>query len=259
MTEKETQSLYNGEVKIDFFPTSHRYKLSGEKSYLISATACTGIIDKSRFLIPWAVGLAGTFLKQFIEKSSANQFSAEELLPVIDEALTQHTVKKEEAGSIGDLVHAWVESFANSMLKNHEMPEIADDLDERVLNGINAFLDWYNQNKITFLNTEKIVYSRKYGYVGKYDAIAVVNAKKMLLDYKTGKAIYNEHFYQVAGYRGAYEEENGKLDGALILHFDKETGQLGTKEIDDEQYQKDLPVFLSCLTIKQREKELYKF
>jgi len=244
---------------IDFFPESHRYKRAGEKTYLISATAVTGIIDKSRFLIPWAVGLAGTFLKQFIENSQSNQYAAEELLPVIDEALKQHTIKKEEAASIGDLVHAWAEAFAKSQIEGTPMPEIADDLDERVINGITAFLDWGK------LPRGQIHSQRKNGLFAKVrlcrhaDAVAKFNGRLLLLDYKTGKAIYNEHLYQVAGYRGAYEEEHGNLDGAMILHFDKETGNLSMRDLTDDEQSKNYQVFLACLTVKQREKELAKY
>jgi hypothetical protein len=259
MAEKQTHSLYGGEVLIDFYPESHRYKKAGEKTYLISATAVTGIIDKSRFLIPWAVGLAGTFLKQFIENSTTNQYTAEELLPVIDEALKQHTAKKEEAASIGDLVHAFAEAFAKSQIEGTPMPEIADDLDERVINGINAFLDWVTTHEVKFIHSEKMVYSKAHGYVGITDAVAYFNGKLLLIDYKTGKAIYNEALYQVAGYRGAYEEENGLLEGAMILHFDKETGNLSMHEIDDEEHNKNFKTFLACLTVKQREKELTKY
>jgi hypothetical protein len=257
--EKQLCSLYGGEVLIDFYPESHRYKLHGERTYLISATAVTGIIDKSRFLIPWAVNLAGAHLKQFIENASTDRFAAEELLPVIEEALKQHTLKKEEAASIGDLIHAWAESFALVQLENGEAPEIADDLDERVLKGISAFLDWYNTHQVKFVCAENIVYSKAHGFVGKIDAVAEVDGKKMLIDYKSAKYIYNEHLYQVAGYRLAYEEEHGKLDGAVILHFNKETGELATKEIASEDYEKDTKTFLACLTVKQREKELTKY
>jgi len=258
-TQKETHSLYGGEVKIDFFPTSHRYKLAGGRTYLISATACTGVIDKSRFLIPWAVNLAGTFLRQFIENAQNTQFTAEELLPVIEEALKQHTVKKEEAGSVGDLIHAWAESFAKSQIEGSPMPDISEDLDERVINGINAFLDWYNCHKVKFLHAEKVLYSKKHGFVGTADAVAEVDGRKLLLDYKSGKGLYNEFYYQVAGYRLAYEEEYGKLDGSMILHFDKETGNFTAKDISDEEYNLNYPVFLACLAIKQREKELTKY
>lgn len=105
MANTETKTLYNGEVEITFYPDSHRYRLTGEKSYLTSVTAITGIIDKSRVLIPWAVGLTGSFLRQYLEEHQGEQMTSEELFPVIDEALRQHEIKKEQAADAGSQVH----------------------------------------------------------------------------------------------------------------------------------------------------------
>lgn len=260
MSEKITKKLYGGEVAIDFYPESHRYKLQGEKSYLISVTTCTGVIDKSRFLIPWAVGLVGTYLRQYFENSSVNQYTSEELTPVIEEALKQHQVKKEEAASVGSMVHEWAEKFAIAKQTGSPLPELSDDMDARVIAGINAFLDWYNSHDVKFEDTERMLYSRQHGYVGLTDAIAVVDGKRTLIDYKTGKGIYNEFYYQLAAYWQAYEEEtNQPIEQALILHFNKETGEFEKKEISRDELNANFPVFLACLTIKQREKELSKY
>lgn len=254
---KLTVPLYGGEIVIDFYPDSHRYKLQGNKDYLISATACTGIIDKSRFLIPWAVGLTGAHLRSFLE-SATGPFQAEELYPVIEEALKQHEIKKTEAASIGEQVHAYAESFAKACLAGVDLPGIPEGADERVIAGINGFLSWFTENHVEFMHAEKLVYSKAHGFVGIADAIATVNGKKTLIDYKTSKGIYNEMRYQVAAYRMAYEEEHGSLEGALILHFDKETGLCNTKPFTDEDQASDAPIFLACYTIKKREKELLK-
>lgn len=260
MTEKIIKELYNGEVKIDFYPESHRYKLVGQKTYLISTTAATSIIDKSRLLIGWAINLAGSFIKQYFENAKTTQFTAEELLPVIDEALKQHEVKKEEAASIGSTVHDWAEKFANAKLLGTEMPNLSEEMDGPVLAGVMAFLDWYNAHSIKFKATERMLYSKQYQYVGIADAVAMIDGKWILVDYKTGKRIYNEHFYQLSAYWGAYEEETGeKLDGALILHFNKETGEFNKREITREEHELNYPIFLACLTIKKREKELTKY
>lgn len=254
-TEKQNVALYNGEVKITFYPDSHKYKLDGEKTYLISATACTGVIDKSRFLIPWAVSLAGDYIKNWLA-TNEGPFLPGQIIPIVDESLKQHTIKKDEAADIGGLVHAYAESFAAVALMGGEVPPIPTDADPRMIAGINAFLNWYVQNDVRFIHAEQLVYSRTHGYVGITDAVAKVNGQTLLIDYKTSKAVYNEHRYQVAGYRAAYEEEHGKIDGALILHFDKETGECGVHPLNDEDHEKDLPVFLACYEIKKREKEL---
>ena len=256
MSEKITHEIYDKTVKIDFYPESHRYKLQGEQTYLISCTACTGMIDKSRFLIPWAVGLAGQFLREHLEKSSVNQFTSEELLPLIDEACRQHTIKKEEAASIGSQVHKFAEQFAKAKIESSEMPKIYPDSDEKVINGINAFIDWITQHNVKFHASEKLVYSQRHGFVGIADAIAEVDGKEVLIDYKTGKRIYNEAYLQVSGYMLAFEEEFSELDGAIILHFNKETGEFTAHHISYEEHLKNIPAFLACYELKKRDKEL---
>ena len=54
---KIRKEMYGGEVVINFYPDSHKYKLEGSKDWLVSSTGATGIIDKSTPLIIWAVGL----------------------------------------------------------------------------------------------------------------------------------------------------------------------------------------------------------
>lgn len=258
---KNSYSLYGGEVEIDFYPDSHRYKMVGERSYLISVTSATGIIDKSRFLIPWAVNLAGTHLRQYLESIGDQKITAEELYPIIDEALLRHEKVKEEAAGFGTRVHDFCENFAKFKIgKLPECPEIEDDLPEEAVNGINAFIDWFSGNDVQFIDAERLIYSKKYEFTGLCDAIATVNGKLVVIDYKTGKGIYNEAYYQVAGYALAYEEEtNKKLDGSVILNFGKDTGELNAKiEMPREELDINKDIFLACLTIKKREKELSK-
>jgi len=198
--------LYDGSVKIQFYPDSHRYRLEGEKTYLISATACTGVLNKP-MLIPWALNLAGDFIKSWaVDKGSV---TALELSAIVDEALKQHTIKKDQAADIGSLVHAFAQSFAESKLHGTPTPEIPTDGDPKMIAGINAFLDWYIKHDVKFVDVEKVVYSKQHGYCGIFDAVAIVNGKKVIIDYKTSKRVYNDHRYQIAGYRGAYEEEHG--------------------------------------------------
>ncbi|OQB18185.1 MAG: PD-(D/E)XK nuclease superfamily protein [Parcubacteria group bacterium ADurb.Bin192] len=256
MTETKQKSLYNGTVNITFYPNSHKYKLEGEKTYLVSVTSATGMIDKSRFLIPWAVGLAGTHLWEFLEKVNG-PYTKEQLYPVIEEALQQHTIKKEEAADIGSMVHAYAETFAEAMLSGVEAPKLPEDADDKVYAGIQAFLDWYTAHHVKFHATERFIYSKNHGFVGMFDVLATVDGKKILIDYKTSKGVYNEMRYQLSAYRLAYEEETGeKLDGTAILHFDKETGECTMHEYTDADYEADAPVFLACLAIKKRDKEL---
>lgn len=256
MTTTKEVSLYDGKVNITFYPDSHRYKLEGEKTYLISVTSCTGMIDKSRFLIPWAVGLTTSYIRQYLETMAGTMISPSEIEMILDEAAKQHTIKKEQAADIGHQVHAWCEKFAKAKMEETSLPEIPDNTDPKVVAGINAFMEWYTTNNVKFMFTERMIYSRKHKYVGLADFIANVNGKVVVGDYKTGKNLYTDAFYQIAAYREAYNEEQGMpvITGSLLLHFDKETGEFRAKEMAN--HKKDFAAFKGCLAIKKREKEL---
>lgn len=276
MANTETKQLYNGEVEITFYPDSHRYKLAGEKSYLLSATAITGIIDKSRVLIPWAVGLTGSYLRKYLEEHQGEKFTSEELAPIIEEALNQHNQKREEAADTGSQVHDMAERIGMALKNNESIEDITKEISEmdsasknpelseeeanklqNVVNGITAFIDWVVDHNVKFIECERMVYSKKHKFVGITDAIIEIDGKRYLIDYKTSKGVYSNMYYQVAGYTIAYEEETGiKLDGQMLIHFNKENGQFAVKDITPEENAINQETFLHCLAVKQREKEL---
>lgn len=227
MTDKEQISLYNGEVEITFYPKSHRYKK--DKKYIPSPSAILGIIDKSRQLIHWAVNLDIDFLQNKLEKFG--EITEQDL----EEARNKHNEKRDAEASLGSEVHKFAEEYALWKLGKGEEPKIETE-DERTLNGIYAFLNWLSQNNVEFIEAERVVYSKKYNYVGTADAIAIVNGQKVLIDYKTGKGVYNSAYYQTMAYKMAYEEETKeKLKDCLILHFGKEDGQFSVHSLKKEK------------------------
>lgn len=256
-TEVISRTLYGGEVKILFYPNSHRYKLDGEKSYITSVTAITGVIDKSRVLMRWAANVNADFLKQYVENAPSGTYDAAALLEMIEQSREQYEVKRDEAASIGSQVHDWAQAFALAKGTGMALPMLPESADQRVLAGIHAFLDWFNSHDVQFLAVESLVYSREHDYVGTFDLYAKIDGKLSLGDYKTGSGVYSEHRYQLSGYWMAHEEEHGSgIEQALILHFDKATGAFEVHTLDRAEHEKNRIVFLAALAIKEREKEL---
>ncbi len=250
--------FYNGEVEIGFWEARHRYSkiINGmpENEWLTSVTAATGIIDKSRVLIPWAIRLAEEYLKGNIEllKKSTKDI---EILGIIENACVQHQKVKEEAADKGSQVHAWAEAYIKAKPAERKALELPDD--EQVLNGVTAFLKWLKKYKVKFIESEKLVFSRKFDYVGLMDLKAEVNGKLAVVDFKTAKGIYNEHLYQTAAYMAADEEESGcKYEERWILKFNKDDGDFAAYKLDN--FELDFQTFLAALTIKKTEKELSK-
>ncbi len=238
-------TLYKGKIVIDFDPEKHIF-WDKQSNRIIGVTSVTGIIDKSRPLIYWAVGLTRDFL---IEKLKNGFIIAEE---TILEAVKQHTIKKEEAADIGTKIHDWVELWIKG--KKPEIPA-----ESQVMNGVNAFLKWVKETKIKLRSSETIVYSKKHNFAGIMDAEGRMGKEEVIIDFKSSKAIYNEYRYQLAAYWLAREEETGKkFDGGWIIKFGKDDGEFAATYIPRKEYEKDKVAFLAALAIKLRENELTK-
>lgn len=241
--------LYKGKVLINFQERDwngkkiHSYT-DKDGNKIISVTGITGKIDKSAPLIYWATKLMAKFLSDnFLGKELTNE--------AIETSLKKWREAKEEAADIGTAIHDWIEVSIKGL-----DPAIPDD--NKVKNGVLAFMKWQNENKIKWLENERLVYSKKNNYVGRLDAIAKINGNVYLIDYKSSKGIYPEFYLQTAGYQLAYEEENGKsIDGRILLHLGKEDGAFEAREIGD--YKKDAKAFLGQLESAKRVIELEKW
>jgi len=231
--------LYGEESIIRFDDERHRfYGQEGES--LISVTGITGVVDKSGPLMYWAINL----MRDYLIPRVNGGITEEDVL----EASKQHRIFKKKAADIGTQIHEWVSNWI--LGKKPKMPD-----DEKVVNGITAFLKFQKEHKIKWLESEKIVYSRKYHYAGILDAIGKIGKELILIDFKSSNGIYDEMRFQVAAYQIAYEEETKKnIDKRIIARFGKETGEFEAIELDNDEA--DKKAFLACLQLKNRLKEL---
>lgn len=192
-----------------FFPESHIYYVNGKRRG--SVTGALGIIDKSKALIPWAVELYSEHLRENL----GNKIT-EEIIAAGEEMWNR---RKTEAAGIGTSTHDWIEKYVKG--ERPEMPE-----DARIVQAVNGFLNWVDDNKIKFLESEKLVYSKKHDYIGTMDAIATINGgrKRFVIDYKVANGLYPSVAYQTAGYLKADEEESGaQYAGRWAIRLSKET------------------------------------
>ena len=101
--------------------------------------------------------------------------------------------------------------------------------------------------------------SDKYGFGGTVDAIARLNGKITLLDYKTSGAIYDEMIAQVSAYKLLAEEKGYKIEQVIILRFGREEAEgYEYREISKKELKQGLKVFKSALKLYKEKKELEK-
>lgn len=244
-------SLYRDKVRIEFYERWHQYFLikKGESEKLKSVTNATSVIDKSGALVGWAIKLSREFLIKRIEDGLT--IAMEDIL----ESHKLHAVRKKEAADLGTAVHEYAEKYIKAKLARKPKPELPTD--ERVLNGVIAFLKWEKEHKVKFLASEMIVYSKKHNYVGLMDAKAIIDGKLSCVDFKTSNGIYDEMRFQVAAYREADSEEcKCKYQASWIIRFGKDDGEFQAYELTD--HKQDFCAFVNCLELRRRLDELGK-
>jgi hypothetical protein len=243
----EKVKLYKGKVIVEYDDEKHKYLVNGKET--INVTMATSKLDKSGPLMGWVAKLMAGYLQDRLEKGE------EITLDILEQAKKHYREVSKEARDIGEETHKWIQDWIKGL--NPEIPE-----SDEVRSCITAFLKWQKEYKAKFLASEKIVYSKKYDYVGRLDAIAriqkgigQIKRGLYIIDWKSSSGIYSEHFYQSAGYQQAEQEESGKkYDGRILIQFGKYDGQFNFRVATE--FKKDLEAFLGLLAVKRREDSL---
>lgn len=219
-------SLYNGSIHGRFLgpteekPSRHMYYVTDgkEKEWRPrSVSAIANVKDKSQFLIPWSQEESARHLIQCLE--AGKKIDEEQII----KAVFASDTKRDEAADLGSKIHAWIEQHIGSKIsKKNPSPEMPED--ENILIGVNSFLEWESSHKVKYLWAEKLLYSKKYDYIGKADFGAIVDGKRCVLDIKTGNGLYDSVLAQTAAYLKADEEESDeKYNGRWAIRISKET------------------------------------
>lgn len=276
-------TFYGGKITIEKKPWGDHFrfiKSNTGKGGMLSSTKVTKRLDKSEVLIKWAVGLVCGHMTSHFENAKSSTFSREEISLVVAEALLKPEEAKVKGGSTGDIIHDFAHAFALAKMNGTTLPtldhldESQDDEHRKALNGINAFLDWYNANDVEFLEMEQLTYynselagDTKEGefvieYIGIIDLVARVNKIVSIIDYKTSKGVYSDQRYQLASYRKAWNSQLAPSDplfakSSAVLNFGKETGDLVQKTMTPEESQLDFDFgFKGLFLASVREEQL---
>ena len=201
------------------------YKTSDGKR-VPGATTITGLLNKP-FLIAWAnkLGLEGV----------------------------DSTKYRDEAADIGTLAHALIQAhLEGSELDTSEYGKLQIDLAE---NAVLSYLEWEKNHDVNpiLLETPLVSDTRLYG--GTVDCYCMLDGEPTLVDFKTGKAIYDEYFVQTAGYAELLKEHGHPVSKIVILRVGRdETEGFETRFVSD--YSKYFEIFEHLNAIYQLKKIL---
>ena len=220
--------MYGGKYEMRFDALTHRYTVEGKK--VPSVTTIIGETAPKPALMYWAVNCAADYWKENVLPGI--RYDEVDIEQMWKDSKRAHTIKKEDAASIGSVTHRFVESYVKGQHPDFPVNEISRAACER-------FMKWVNDHKVMFLSAEQMIYSPSKGYCGQADFFCVIDGKLWLGDLKTSNAIYDEYLEQVCAYKQARNEEypTEVFEGCVIVRVGKEAGEVEVKQVTEmEKY-----------------------
>ena len=202
----------------------HRYTLGKgkDKAVLPSVTGVIGVMDKPA-LPGWSARIqqeadiaTAWKLIQENRRDYADFFFFDSDFREMAGKEKEHAKALKEAGEIGTDLHGMIEAYCRRLLGE----TVADPVvkNDRAYFAYSGFEEWAKSVDLKPVSTEAMVYSKTHGYAGTFDLLAYVNGKLTIIDWKTGRAIYQEHRLQSVAYRMALAEMSGVMtEGLLVL------------------------------------------
>lgn len=192
-----------------------------------SVTEVLGLLDKSSALTQWAANC----VVDYIKKKACKQIDTNDVYVVdntfLDDARFHFREISEEAKNIGSEVHHLIEAYIKAKIQGKEFDPTANTTDYRneVQNGFLAFLEWEQKNNIKWLESELTIYDDDLYYAGTLDAVADIDGKITVIDFKSSKGFYDGYGEQISAYAYAYNKTSDiKATNCMVVRFDKETG-----------------------------------
>ena len=202
-----------------------RYKTS-EGKIVPGATTITGLLNKP-YLIKWAndLGLEG------IDSSTYT----------------------DEAAKVGTLAHALIQAdLQGEELDMKQYSPIQIDLAE---NAVLSWFEWKKHHDIKPIHCEVPFISDQMLYGGTVDCYCILDGKPTLLDFKTGKAIYEEYFVQLSAYAELLRENGFQVDECRILRIGRDETE-GFEERSVTDTRKWFEIFRRLLDVYYLKKEV---
>ena len=161
----------------------------------------------------------------------------------IKEAKNAWREKRDKSADTGTKGHEIIEYVIKQRMRGEQFPYVThheyEEISGEVANILDQFFLWEIETKPEWLASELQVASETHKFAGILDALARIDGKIVLIDFKTSSGIKDEYNIQLAGLCICLEEMGLPVDQRAILHLPKK-GRYEYRIIDtDLEFEKE--------------------
>jgi len=205
MTINQPTNLIYNELNHTYIRKSDGKLLAGVSS--VSDFASNS--QKVNALMGWAVKESLSVMREGFDSVKTK----EDLALLLERARTAHSKKSTEAKETGTDIHALIERY----IKGEPLTK-----EEVELRAFKQFQAWIDLMKVKWVATELLVGDTEdLECAGRLDALAEINGKLTLIDFKVANALYPSYYLQTAGYGLLLEKMGVQIVDRLILRLPK--------------------------------------
>jgi len=160
---------------------------------------------------------------------------------------------RDSAADIGTLAHYLVMCHLTG--QEPDTSEYSAQDIEQAETCLIKFWEWEKGREIKPILVETPLISERNRVGGTIDFYGEVDGQKVLIDFKTGKAIYSEALIQVSTYKHLLEENGYQVNNVKILRIGRNEDE-GFEERTIGKLDKQWELFLNCRNIYNLQKEI---
>ncbi len=237
--------IYDDSVKFNYSDGAHVYTVSKlvdkSKDLWTTETPVTGVttignIIAKPALVGWASNLSAAYMVEY-----GAMMSQPKLARLAMEAKRQHIEAANKGKAAGSVGHALVEQLLiDPSTKGLALPT-QPEARKAAISVIDAFKAWFADFEPQVVDSERPLYSLAHNFAGKFDLLAKIDGKLVLVDFKTTNAgryapdgVYAEMYCQLGGYLQLINEQLGmEVEEAVIVSLPKDGSNYKTKSLGD--------------------------
>lgn len=208
---------------------SHTKYFAADGTRLVGVTTLVNVMDKSHWLLPWAIRLTQAGLDPLHYR--------------------------DEKARVGTLAHAL--SLVEFGGENPDLTDYSQKEIDQAENSFLKFLTWKKAHEIEPILVEVPLVSEAFRFGGTPDVYAKVDGTLTLLDLKSGSGLFFEHWIQIAGYGILLEERGHHIDQRILLNIGRdETENFVEAKRSGPSLEDEVAIFMSCKQIYECKKRL---
>jgi len=164
---------------------------------------------------------------------------------------------RDEAGEAGTLAHYMI--LCHLRGDKPDFGDYAPNIVALAENSFLSYLEWEGKHKLESIKVEEPMVDDGCGFGGTIDWYGRLDGKLTLVDFKSGKAIYDEHLIQVAVYRHLLDYHHFIIDDVRILRIGRgEDDKYDERILTPQEGRLCWDIFEAAHIIYETQKELKK-